>query len=73
MSQHALVQQQSEAVKGNALREIGRAGLLVLVVLIVMISLLMVPADDLSLYASHPLPAASYMEAVPQTVYVERL
>lgn len=38
--------------------------MIVAAILFVMISLLMLPADDPSLYASHPNPAASYAEAV---------
>ncbi len=51
-------------VKGDALQKIGRAGLIVVAILVALGGLLLLPADDLSLYASHPNPAANYAEAV---------
>jgi len=56
--------QQPAIVKGNALQKIGIAALIIVAVLIVLGGLLMLPADDLSLYATHPNPAAGYAEAV---------
>ncbi len=59
-----MTQQRKGNVKGGTLQKIGRAGLIIGAILIVLVGLLMLPADDLSLYASHPNPAASYAEAV---------
>ena len=55
---------QQDIVKGNALQKIGRAVLIITFLLMVLVGLLILPADDLSLYASHPNPAADYAEAV---------
>ncbi len=55
---------QQDIVKGNVLQKIGKAVLIIVAVLMVLVGLLMLPADDLSLYASHPNPAADYAEAV---------
>jgi alpha-beta hydrolase superfamily lysophospholipase len=65
----AMTQQQG-IVKGRALQKIGRAVLIIAAIGIVLGGLLMLPADDLSLYASHPNPAADYAEALQR---VERL
>ena len=64
------MKQKQGIVKGKALQKIGRAVLIIGAILIVMIGLLMLPADDPSLSASHPNPAADYAEAVQR---VERL
>jgi carboxylesterase len=56
--------EQQGIVKGNALLKIGRAGLIIAAILLVLVALLMLPADDLSRYTSHPHPAADYAEAV---------
>jgi pimeloyl-ACP methyl ester carboxylesterase len=58
------VTQQQGIVKGDALQKIGKAGFIIAATLIVLGGLLMLPADDLSLYDSHPNPAANYAEAV---------
>jgi len=51
-------------VKGSALQKIGRTVLIITVFLMVLVGFLILPADDLNLYASHPNPAANYEEAV---------
>lgn len=56
--------QQKGIVKGNALQKIGIAALIIVAVLIVLVGLMILPADNPSLYASHPNPAANYAEAI---------
>lgn len=62
--------QQQGIVKRNALQKIGGAVLIVVAIVIALGGFLMLPADDPSLYASHPNPAADYAEAVQR---IERL
>ena len=62
--------QQKNIVKGNALRKIGRVGLISAAILIVMIGFLVLPTDDPNNYVSPPNPAANYSEAVQR---VERM
>ena len=64
------MKQKQLGVKGNFLQKIGLAALIVVIALSVLIGLLILPPDDLSLYASHPNPAADYAEAMQR---VERL
>src|SRR5512138_2726209 len=59
-----LMQRSKNFVKGTALWRIGRVGLAIAVILAAFIGFLMLPADDLNLFASHPNPAVSYEEAV---------
>ena len=64
------MKQKQLGVKGNFLQKIGLAALIVVIALSVFVGLLTLPPDDLSLYASHPNPAADYAEAMQR---VERL
>jgi carboxylesterase len=50
--------------RGNVLQKIGTAVLAILAILMALVALLVLPADDLRLYAPHPHPAADYAEAV---------
>lgn len=54
------MQRSKNFVKETALRKISRVGLAMAVILAAFIGFLMLPADDLSLFASHPNPAVSY-------------
>ena len=54
----------------NALWRIGKAGLIVGAIVLALGAVFMLPADDLSHYASHPHPAVDYAEAVQR---VERV
>src|SRR5512135_3026141 len=58
------VAQQRRIMKGNTLLNIGGAVWLIGAILIALGGLLMLPADNIGLYASHPNPAANYTEAV---------
>lgn len=58
------MKQQQGIVKGGVLQKIGRTGLIIVAILMVISGFLILPADDLSHYASHPNPAANYAEAV---------
>lgn len=55
---------QKDIVKGKTLQVFVRAGLIIAVILTALVGLLMLPVDNLGLYASHPNPAADYAEAV---------
>ena len=58
------MQQSKNFVKGTALWRISRVGFAIAAILVAFIGFLILPADDLSLFASHPNPAVSYEEAV---------
>src|SRR5512147_2052890 len=56
--------QQRSSLKGNMLKKMGRAGLIIVAILLSLGGALILPFDDSSLNTSHPNPVIDYAQAM---------